>query len=202
MSAPDIQIARAPVTEKDWLTSATERACPRGLQLIYCVDAGSPTVAGLRRSHVLAVKIRRATRRFPRTGYGKLQSQITNAAESVVLNIVEGCGGRTPKDFARFLDHSIKSTSELEAQLELAKDYGALQTVCTTCSPQKSSKSGACSACCEPKFFSAENRRRRQANWLPGPLATWCTHSLGSPRRSSGAIAPRLPCQISAGTSP
>lgn len=78
------------------------------------------------RSHALAVDVRRATRRFPRTGYGKLQSQITNAAESVVLNIVEGCGGRSPKDFARFLDHSIESTSELEAQLELAKDYGAL----------------------------------------------------------------------------
>ena len=75
---------------------------------------------------MLAVEVRRATRRFPRSGYGKLQSQITNAAESVVLNIVEGCGGRTPKDFARFLDHSIKSTSELEAQLELAKDYGGL----------------------------------------------------------------------------
>jgi four helix bundle protein len=78
------------------------------------------------RSHALAVEVRRSTRRFPRTGYGKLQSQITNAAESVVLNIVEGCGGRSPKDFARFLDHSIKSTSELESQLELAKDYGAL----------------------------------------------------------------------------
>lgn len=74
----------------------------------------------------MAVDVRRATRRFPRTGYGKLQSQITSAAESVVLNIVEGCGGRSPKDFARFLDHSIKSTSELESQLELAKDYGAM----------------------------------------------------------------------------
>jgi four helix bundle protein len=28
--------------------------------------------------------------------------------------------------FARFLDISIKSTSELESQLELAKDYGVL----------------------------------------------------------------------------
>ena len=44
----------------------------------------------------------------------------------MVPNIVEGCGGRTPKDFARFLDYSIKSTSELESQLELAKDYGAI----------------------------------------------------------------------------
>jgi four helix bundle protein len=48
------------------------------------------------------------------------------AAESIVFNIVEGCGGRTPKEFARFLDISIKSTSELESQLELAKDYGVL----------------------------------------------------------------------------
>lgn len=78
------------------------------------------------RSHALAVEVRRACRRFPRSGYGPLQSQTTRAAESVVLNIVEGCGARSCKDFARFLDHSIKSTSELEAQLELAKDYGAL----------------------------------------------------------------------------
>lgn len=41
-----------------------------------------------------------------------------------MLNIVEGCGASSPKDFARFLDHSIKSSSELEAQLELARDYG------------------------------------------------------------------------------
>lgn len=44
----------------------------------------------------------------------------------MVLNIVEGCGASSLKEFARFLDHSIKSTSELESQLELAKDYGAL----------------------------------------------------------------------------
>jgi len=51
---------------------------------------------------------------------------MTRAAESVMFNIVEGCGARSAKDFARFLDISIKSTSELECQLELAKDYGAL----------------------------------------------------------------------------
>ena len=43
-----------------------------------------------------------------------------------MLNIVEGSGASSPKDFARFLDHSIKSSSELEAQLELANDYGVL----------------------------------------------------------------------------
>jgi four helix bundle protein len=48
------------------------------------------------------------------------------AAESIVFNIVEGCGARSRKEFARFLDVSIKSCSELEAELELAKDYGVL----------------------------------------------------------------------------
>ena len=78
------------------------------------------------KSHALAVEVRRATRRFPRSGYGALQSQITRSAESVLFNIVEGCGCRGEKEFARFLDISIKSTAELECQLELAKDYGIL----------------------------------------------------------------------------
>ena len=81
------------------------------------------------RAHALAIEIRAVTRRFPRSGYGSLQSQMVRAAESVVLNIVEGCGTSSAKEFARFLDVSIKSTSELEAQLELAKDYGVLPVV-------------------------------------------------------------------------
>jgi four helix bundle protein len=80
-----------------------------------------------KKAHALAIEVRRITRLFPRTGYGSLQSQMIRAAESIVINIVEGCGGRSPKDFARFLDISIKSTSELECQLELAKDYGVLK---------------------------------------------------------------------------
>ena len=64
---------------------------------------------------------------MPRTGYASLQSQMVRAAESNVFNIVEGCGTGSPKDFARFLEISIKSTMELESQLELAKDYGVLE---------------------------------------------------------------------------
>ena len=78
------------------------------------------------KAHTLALATRGATRRFPRAGYVSLQSQMVRAAESVVLNIVEGSGSRTSKEFARFLDIAIKSTRELESQLELAKDYGAL----------------------------------------------------------------------------
>ncbi len=78
------------------------------------------------KAHTLALAIRSVTRRFPRSGYGSLQTQMVRAAESTVFNIVEGAGSRTSKDFARFLDIAIKSTRELEAQLELAKDYGVL----------------------------------------------------------------------------
>ena len=83
-----------------------------------------------RQAHDLALAIRRASREFPRRGYGSLQAQITRAAESTVFNIAEGCGAASQRELARFLDISIKSTVELEAQLELAKDYGAL-SACT-----------------------------------------------------------------------
>jgi four helix bundle protein len=79
-----------------------------------------------RKAHALALDVRRTTHRFPRTGYARLKSQVTGAAESVPFNIVEGCGSHSQKDFARFLDMSIKSSSELEYQLLLARDYGVL----------------------------------------------------------------------------
>jgi hypothetical protein len=39
---------------------------------------------------------------------------------------VEGCGAASPREFARFLDMAIKSSSEVEGQFELAKDFGVL----------------------------------------------------------------------------
>ena len=76
------------------------------------------------RSHELVLGVRRAVKIFPRTEKGSLKSQMTNAAESIAFNIVEGCGASSSKEFARFLDISIKSTSELEYQLQLARDCG------------------------------------------------------------------------------
>jgi four helix bundle protein len=77
----------------------------------------------------LAIGVRRATRRFPRSGYGSLQSQMTRAAESIVFTIVEGCGATSQREFARFLDIAVKSSAELEAHLELAMEYGVLSDV-------------------------------------------------------------------------
>ena len=80
-----------------------------------------------RKAHALVLNVRRTTHRFPQTGYASLKSQMMRAAESIPFNIVEGCASRTQRDLARFLDISIKSTSELEYQLRLATDYGILE---------------------------------------------------------------------------
>ena len=79
------------------------------------------------KAHALALNVRRASRDFQRSGCAPLKAQITRAAESVPSNIVEGAFCSTQKEFARFLDISIKSTGEVEYQLQLARDYGLLR---------------------------------------------------------------------------
>jgi four helix bundle protein len=79
-----------------------------------------------RKAHALALDVRRDTRKFPRREYTSLRTQIISAAESIACNIVEGCGASSRKEFARFLEISIKSTMELEYQLQLARDTGVL----------------------------------------------------------------------------
>ena len=76
-------------------------------------------------AHVLAV--RNAANQFPRSGYSALKIQLTRAAESIPYNIVEGSSASTPKEFARFLEISIKSASETEYQLQLACEYGLMK---------------------------------------------------------------------------
>lgn len=80
-----------------------------------------------RRAHELALGVRRAGRSFPRSERGTLKKQMISSAESVVFNIVEGCGASGSKESARFLDISIKSTCELEYQLELAVEAELLK---------------------------------------------------------------------------
>src|SRR5687767_1857538 len=64
---------------------------------------------------------------------GSLKTQMISSAESIAFNIVEGCGAATSKEFARFLDVSIKSTGEPEYQLELATDADLLSAA--SCRP-------------------------------------------------------------------
>jgi four helix bundle protein len=51
---------------------------------------------------------------FPKEEKFELTSQLTRASLSIPLNIVEGCGGFTDKDFAHFLDTALGSTNEID----------------------------------------------------------------------------------------
>ena len=75
----------------------------------------------------LAINVRQATNRFPRRGYTDLKSQIIRAAESTVHTIVEGCGAASQREFARFLEMSIKSTTEVEGQILMSRAYRILE---------------------------------------------------------------------------
>jgi four helix bundle protein len=79
-----------------------------------------------RRAHAHLLNVRRATNRFPHTGFATTKSQLLKTAESVPFTLVEGCGAFTQKEMARFVEMSIKSTKELEYQLFVARDYGIL----------------------------------------------------------------------------
>jgi four helix bundle protein len=74
------------------------------------------------RAHELSLAVKKAARGFPRVGQSESKSQLIRAVDSIASNIVEGCGAASRKEFARYLDISIKSASEVEYRLQLAYD--------------------------------------------------------------------------------
>ncbi len=80
------------------------------------------------RSHKLTLQIYRITRGFPTDERYGMVSQMRRSSSSVPTNIAEGCGRNTDADFARFLDHSMGSATELEYQLILSRDLGYIST--------------------------------------------------------------------------
>jgi four helix bundle protein len=81
------------------------------------------------KAHALTLAVRQATHRFRRSEYAGLRQQTIKAAESIPTNVLEGCYAASRKEFARFLDISIKSAGELEYHLQLAHDYGLIPQV-------------------------------------------------------------------------
>ena len=61
----------------------------------------------------LVIDLYKATDRFPKEERFELTSQLNRAALSIPLNIVEGCGRLTDKDFAHFLDTALGSINEV-----------------------------------------------------------------------------------------
>jgi four helix bundle protein len=69
--------------------------------------------------------VRSTTRKFPKDELFALTSQFRRAADSIVLNISEGAGNRSDKEFAKFLDYSIRSGHECVGCIDIAfvNDY-------------------------------------------------------------------------------
>ena len=78
------------------------------------------------KAHALTLAIYRHSGEFPRDELYGLTSQLRRAGASVAANIAEGCGRNGRADFARFLQISFGSASELEYHLILARDLGML----------------------------------------------------------------------------
>ena len=68
-----------------------------------------------------SLHIYKISSRFPKSEIFGLQSQIRRAAVSIALNIAEGSGRGTKKDFRRFLHDSLGSLRESVTCLHLSK---------------------------------------------------------------------------------
>jgi len=75
-----------------------------------------------RKAHELTVAVYRETRGFPREELYGLTSQLRRSAASIGANIAEGCGRRSDREMARFLQIARGSASEIEYHVLLARD--------------------------------------------------------------------------------
>ena len=74
------------------------------------------------KSHALALNTIAVAKKVRGSDNSPLRLQMTRAAASIPTNIVEGTGQESAKEFGRFLSIAIKSSSELEYHLVLARD--------------------------------------------------------------------------------
>lgn len=78
------------------------------------------------KSHLLALNVYKATKCFPKEETYGLTSQIRRACSSIAINIAEGCGRDSSREFAQFLNIALGSSSEVSYELLLAHDLGFL----------------------------------------------------------------------------
>jgi four helix bundle protein len=73
-----------------------------------------------KRALLFTKTVRTTTATFPREEMFSLASQYPRAVDSIVLNIAEGAGSGTKKEFARFLSYSIRSGYECGGCADIA----------------------------------------------------------------------------------
>src|SRR5258706_77950 len=64
--------------------------------------------------------VRDVTHAFPRSEQFVLSAQFKRAADSIPLNISEGAGNNSPREFQRFLTYSVRSGYECVGCLDIA----------------------------------------------------------------------------------
>lgn len=71
-------------------------------------------------------EVKKIIKKFPLEEKYVLSDQIRRAALSIALNIAEGWGRKTKKDFSRFISNAIGSCLEVIASLKVALDSNYL----------------------------------------------------------------------------
>lgn len=79
------------------------------------------SLAVWQRSLDLSFEINELAKQFPNYELFNLCHQIRKAADSINLNIAEGCTGQSGAEFSRFLGYSLRSCVEVISCLFLAK---------------------------------------------------------------------------------
>lgn len=77
-----------------------------------------------KKDHRITIRIYAITRGFPQDERFGLVTQLRRACVSIGANLAEGCCRNTDKDFARFVDMSLGSASEVEYSLLPAHELG------------------------------------------------------------------------------
>lgn len=84
------------------------------------------TINTWQRAYAFTLKVYQATFSFPEEEKFGLTSQLRRATASIPINISEGAGRISKRDFANFVQIALGSSSEVECELMLARDLGYL----------------------------------------------------------------------------
>jgi len=64
------------------------------------------------------------SKKFPKAEIFGLTNQLRRAVTSIVLNIAEGSGCKSSKEFSRFLNYALRSKHEAVACLDITEQLG------------------------------------------------------------------------------
>jgi len=78
------------------------------------------------KAHALSPNVDRVCKGIRLPMYASLRNQLFRASMSIPANLAEGSSQRTRKEFARFVNYAVSSSSEVEHHLILAHDLNAI----------------------------------------------------------------------------